>query len=244
MSDFFADDVTSDSFKKVPQTFVDLSRSFLGSGNHSVVQEFDDAYTSPSSHLGLQGDAGVAIDLAIDLAEANSTASQNAISTAALAAPWISVPRSQFQLENLAIFYGTVEVSGGTPIQTVRNWDFDTIIVANRLAYNGLGADTYYNQGAMNNLRTDTTQDVLAYVNVGKVDKNLETYTNASAADAWFGGQTFDANGAVIPNVNFANYWQAGWLEKLVPRGYFSTTSAFISTLLSPVEHLARMRLI
>jgi uncharacterized protein (TIGR01370 family) len=134
-----------------------------------------------------------------------------------------TIPRALFQVDHAAVFYGTVDLQGGTTTQTINSWAVDTLIISSRRAYNGLNADTYYNQGAMNDLRNNATQDVLAYVNVGKVDKYLDTYTNASSSDPWLGASNNPNN--PLEHVFYANYWQSSWLQKLQTEVNFAVTA-------------------
>jgi Ca2+-binding RTX toxin-like protein len=116
------------------------------------------------------------------------------------------VLRSNFTLSDFGIFYGEIGTASGTPEDTMRGWNIDTLVVANRRGVNGLNDDTFWIDGGMRSLKSSAFQDIFAYVNVSKIDKNLSTYRNANSDNSWFGGAASE------PNVNFANFWDPNWL--------------------------------
>jgi uncharacterized protein (TIGR01370 family) len=119
------------------------------------------------------------------------------------------VTRANFKLSDFGIFYGEVDTSSGTSSDTIRSWNIDTLVVANRRALNGLDGDTFWASASLGALKSTPHQDVFARVSIGKIDRNLSTYRNADSSNSWVGAATSTAN------VSHANFWDANWLTVL-----------------------------
>ncbi len=122
-------------------------------------------------------------------------------------APIIS--RANFTLSDFGVFYGEIGTPTGTTEAIVRGWNIDSLVVANRRAVNGLNDDVLWGDGGLRNLKSTAFQDVFAYINVSKIDRNLSTYQNVGTSSSWVGAAAPEAN------VNFANFWDQGWLNAI-----------------------------
>ena len=109
------------------------------------------------------------------------------------------VARANFKLADFGIFYGEIGTNTGTSVDTVRSWNIDTLVVANRRALNGLDGDTFWASGSLGALKSTAYQDVFARVSVGKIDRNLSTFRNADSSNSWVGAATSTANATALP---------------------------------------------
>jgi Ca2+-binding RTX toxin-like protein len=154
------------------------------------------------SHLDLSTSSFDAIGVE---AEALTLKTEIALNTT----PVPIVARSNFALSDFGVFYGEIGTPSGTSEAIVRGWNLDTLVVANRRAVNGLNDDSFWGIGGLRGLKSTAFQDVFAYVNVSKIDRNLSSYRNVGTSSTWVGAAAPEAN------VNFANFWDQGWLTAI-----------------------------
>jgi Ca2+-binding RTX toxin-like protein len=186
--------------------------------------------TSPQlSGLGAEAKAAGEIGLTIQPAAGLAVSVLQTAGPATLAAvPLIgeqvasTVPRSAFSVTDLSFFYGQTSPegdSGTTGDATLKGWNVDTLVVAERRAVGLIGPggsnapDTEWAKDDLKGLVSENTeraaqQDVLFYISVGKVKLSLDELSDVNAdyvgdADTFFSG------------VRFANYTMPSWFSKL-----------------------------
>jgi Ca2+-binding RTX toxin-like protein len=137
-----------------------------------------------------------------------------------------------FKISDFAVYYGVAGLPGNPSPADINNWGFDTVILASRQLMN-IGADNFFDAGSLIAARgANPERDVLGYISVGQAQRYLDgleaVWDSAGAAD-WKGAATvsFDPqNQPVVSQTLFwANYWTAGWFDRLKVQADFVIAS-------------------